>query len=126
MNDNSRPLVIFGGGTFSSLFAHCLAHDRRRTVAAFTVDAAYVRHETHEGLPLVAFATLRHRFAPEAYDMFVAVGFSQMNALRHARCDQAMAMGYRLGSFVSSRASVWPDMPVGRNVIIFEQAALQC
>ncbi|WP_295428816.1 acetyltransferase [uncultured Thiodictyon sp.] len=125
MNNERRPLVIFGGGTFASLAAHCVTHDGQRTVAAFTVDAAYARSETYEGLPLVAFETLIHQCPPETHDILVAVGYSRMNGLRHERCDQTIAMGYRLASWVSSRACVWPDLPVGRNVIIFEQAILQ-
>lgn len=125
MFPDHKPLVIFGAGAFASLTAHCVTHDSPRTVAAFTVDAPYAGPGTHEGLPLVAFEVVRDYFPPETHDMLLSLGYIKMNQLRQARSEEAKAMGFGLVSYVSSRASVWPDLEIGENALIFEHAILQ-
>lgn len=125
MSNSKKPLILFGASSFASLAAHCVTHDAKRSVAAFTVDATYVRAETYEGLPIVAFEKLTSYFPPHIYEILLPLGYMQMNKLRQTRCEQAKVMGYSLANYVSSRASVWPDMPIGENVIIYEQAILQ-
>ena len=125
MRKNQKPLIIFGASSLVSLAAHCLTHDARRTVVAFTVDAPYVRADTHEGLPLIAFDTLTSHFPPATHELLLPLGYARMNEFRQMRCAQARAMGYALAHYVSSRACVWPDLPLGENVIIYEQAIVQ-
>lgn len=125
VNKKQKPLVLFGSSTLASLAAHCLTYDARRKVAAFTVDASYLRTDACDGLPVVAFHSLANEFPPDTHDILLPLGYTRMNEFRQVRCEQAKAMGYTLASYVSSRASVWPDMPVGENVIIYEQAILQ-
>ena len=125
VNKKQKPLVLFGGSIFASLAAQCLTHDAHRKVAAFTVDASYVPTATCDGLPVVAFQRLADDFPPETHDILLPLGYTRMNEFRRERCEQAKAMGYTLACYVSSRASVWPDLPVGENVMIYEQAILQ-
>ena len=125
MLNAKKPLVLFGASTFTSLAAHCVTHDAKRSVAAFTIDAPYVRADTHEGLPIVAFEKLTSYFPPHTHEILLPLGYRQINNLRQTRCEQAKSMGYSLANYVSTRACVWPDMPIGENVIIYEQAILQ-
>jgi sugar O-acyltransferase (sialic acid O-acetyltransferase NeuD family) len=117
--------VIFGASTFASLALHCLRHDSRRVVAAFTVDHRFIQSDSLEGLPLVPFENLAERFPPEAHDMLIPLGYTRINQVRRERCEQAKSMGYALAHYVSSRASVWPDTRIGENVVIYEQAIVQ-
>lgn len=120
-----KPVVIFGTGELAQLAHFYFGHDSAREVAAFTVDAAYAREPSHLGLPLVPFESLPDRYPPEAVDLFVAIGYTQLNAVREARCGQARALGYTLASYVSSRASTWPDLRVGENCLIMEGNVFQ-
>lgn len=121
----SRPVVLFGAGTFASLVRHCLVNDARREVVAFTVDGAYLERDNHDGLPLVAFESVTERFPPEVCDMVVSLGYARMNALRQERLQQARQLGYRVGSYVSSRASLWPDTAIRDNTLVYEGCVLQ-
>lgn len=122
---SERPLVIFGAGSFASLAAHCLTRDAGRRILGFTVDAAYCQAPDHEGLPLLPFETLVDRAPPGDCELLVPLGYLRMNGLREERCAAGEAMGYRLASYVSRFARVWPDSPVGDHVLIFENAVLQ-
>lgn len=122
---SDRPIIIFGTNGLASLAAHCLIHDSRRTVAAFTVDGDFAQAEVHDGFPVVPFASLSERFPPASHDLLVPLGNRHMNAFREERCRQAAAMGYRLANYVSSHARVWPDTPIGSNVLIYENCIVQ-
>jgi UDP-3-O-[3-hydroxymyristoyl] glucosamine N-acyltransferase len=57
--------------------------------------------------------------------MFVAVGHHQMNQQRAAKVAEAQARGYRLASFLSSKADAPPDLALGPNSMVMERATLQ-
>lgn len=77
-----RKLVIFGNTEFAQLAAFYFSHDNSYEVAAFTVDAAYMQGGTLWGKPLLPFEAIQDLCAPERHDMFIAVGYADMNRLR--------------------------------------------
>ncbi|MBA2672455.1 acetyltransferase [Ramlibacter sp.] len=122
---DDRPVLVFGNLLSASLAWYCLAHDSPWTVAGFTVDQAYIRDARYEGLPLVAFETLEQTHPPADYRLIIPMGYHRINGLRRARFEQARTRGYDCVSYVSSRASVWPDLRIGDNVLIYEHAIIQ-
>lgn len=94
-------------------------------VAGFTVDGQRMDTTVFEGLPLVDFETLEANFPPQDYRLLIPMGYVQVNGIRRSRYEQAKQRGYTLASYVSSRASVWPDLQVGDNVLIYEHAIIQ-
>ncbi|MBI2772007.1 MAG: acetyltransferase [Burkholderiales bacterium] len=121
----TRPVVIFGTLRSASLARYCLEHDSALRVAAFTVDAEYARDREHEGLPLVAFEELETRFGPEDCRLLIPMGYQGINGVRRARYEAAKRRGYDFASYISSRASTWPDLVTGDNVMIHEHAIVQ-
>lgn len=122
---DDRPVLVFGNLLSASLAGYCLAHDSPFKVAAFTVDQAYIKDTQHEGLPLVPFETLERTHPPSDYRLIIPMGYHRINGLRRARFEAARARGYDFVSYVSSRASTWPDLHVGDNVLIYEHAIVQ-
>jgi sugar O-acyltransferase (sialic acid O-acetyltransferase NeuD family) len=122
---DTRPVVIFGNLRSASLARYCLTHDSALRVAAFTVDAAYVKAPEHEGLPLVEFEQLEARFKPADFQLLIPMGYQGVNGVRRARYESAKRRGYTLANYVSSRASVWPDLVLGDNVMIYEHAVVE-
>jgi sugar O-acyltransferase (sialic acid O-acetyltransferase NeuD family) len=122
---DDRPVVIFGNRSLASLAWYCLTHDSQHRVAGFTVDAAYCHTPLHEGLAVVPFEILESVFPPDAHLLLIALGTTRINGLRRERYEQAKARGYQFASYISSRASVWPDLQIGENCLIFEHAVIQ-
>jgi sugar O-acyltransferase (sialic acid O-acetyltransferase NeuD family) len=120
-----KRLVIFGARGFAQLAHFYFTHDSDHEVVAFTVDGAYLRESTVCGLPVVPFEELERRFPPSEVSMFVAVGNQSVNAARAAKVAEAEARGYRLESFLSSRAFVSPDLVVPPNSMVMELAGIQ-
>lgn len=122
---DDRPVVIFGNLRSASLAWYCLLHDSPFRIAGFTVDAAYLASPRFEGLPLVPFETLEAHYPPTDYRLLIPMGYQQINGVRRSRFESARQRGYTFVSYVSSRASVWPDLKIGENVLIYEHAIIQ-
>ncbi len=120
-----RPIVIFGITELAQLAHYYFSHDSERQVAGFTVDAGYASEPEFRGLPLVPFDRVGETFPPDDFDLFVAIGYTDLNAARAQKCADAKARGYRLVTYVSSRASVWPDLDVGENCFVMEGNVIQ-
>jgi sugar O-acyltransferase (sialic acid O-acetyltransferase NeuD family) len=57
--------------------------------------------------------------------IFVAVGYTQLNARRAAIFNECVTLGYELVTLVSSRAHCWDDLSIGRNCLIFDGAIVE-
>jgi len=121
----SRPLVIFGAGDIAELAHYYFSRGGGCNVAAFAVDAAYLKESTFCGLPVVAFEEVVKAYPPLAYDFFVALSYSKLNQLRKEKYLAAKAYGYQLTSYVSERATVLNDGHIGENCFILEDNTIQ-
>jgi sugar O-acyltransferase (sialic acid O-acetyltransferase NeuD family) len=119
------PVVILGVGELAQLAHFYFTQDAGREVLAFAVDRDRLQQDSERGLPVLAFEDLPQTHPPSSCELFVAIGYSQLNAARAQRCAQARAAGYTLASYVSSRASVWPDLRMGGNCMVMEGNCLQ-
>jgi sugar O-acyltransferase (sialic acid O-acetyltransferase NeuD family) len=120
-----KPVVIFGGGDIAQVAHFYLTHDSEYQVAAFTVDRAYLSDSEFCQLPMVAFEEVETHYPPEHFDMLVAISYAQLNQLRSQKCEEAKQKGYQLISYVSSKATTWPDLSIGENCFIFEDNTIQ-
>jgi sugar O-acyltransferase (sialic acid O-acetyltransferase NeuD family) len=120
-----KPLVIFGAGEIAEVAHFYFTQDAKRAVAGFTVDAAYLKEPRFCGLPVVPFEEAPARFPAATHDLFVALSYARINALRAQKCAHTRAQGYSLASYVSSKATVWPGFAPGANCFILEDNTLQ-
>lgn len=118
-------VVVFGTGTFAELVDFYLTHDSEHDVVAFTADREYVDRDTAHGRPLVPFEAVTDRYAPESYDMFVAVGYRDVNRLRAETFDAAKRKGYHLVSYLCSQSTHWGETSMGENCFVFEDQTIQ-
>jgi sugar O-acyltransferase (sialic acid O-acetyltransferase NeuD family) len=120
-----RPLVLVGAGEFAQIACEYFEHDSDYDVVAFSVERDYLVQPTLAGRPVVAFETLEADYPPADVDVFVAVPSSQLNRLRTRLYREAKRRGYRLATYVSTRAFVWRNAEVGENSFIFEGNVIQ-
>lgn len=120
-----RRLIIFGLGDVAQLAHYYFSGHPAYEVAAFTADAQYLSGDSFCGLPAFAFDALPPEYGPSACDMFVALGYSSLNAARKEKFFAAKALGYRLASFVSPHATMLNGGEVGENCFIFEDNTVQ-
>ena len=121
-----RKLVIFGTGKIGDVAFHHFATDSDYKIAAFATDRAFLPEGAHaSGLPVVAFEEVEKQFPPAAHDLFIAVGYQQLNRLRAARFQQARAKGYTLATYISSQNKHMAREQVGDNCFVMSGEPLQ-
>ena len=107
------------------MFAQYIESEGLADVVAFTVDEAYLSEESFQDRPLVAFEEAVERYPPKTYEnMFVAIGYSQLNRLRRDKYFAAKSAGYRLATYISSQASYRSQYTCGDNSMIMEFASV--
>ena len=120
-----KPLVIFGSGDIAQLAHYYFNTDSNYEVVAFTVDANYIKESEFCGLPVVVFEDVAKKYPPDSYDFFIALSYSKLNSVRKEKFIAAKEMGYKLVSFISSRATVLNEGRIGENCFIFEDNTSQ-
>jgi sugar O-acyltransferase (sialic acid O-acetyltransferase NeuD family) len=119
-------VVIFGVQDFAQLASFYLRHDSEHEVVGFSVHEAYLPPgNTFEGLPVVAFERVEETHDPAAFSFFAPLSQRRMGRLRESIYLQIKAKGYRLISYVSSRATVFPGARIGDNCFVLEDNTVQ-
>jgi len=117
--------IIYGNQQWAELVYFYLTHDSPHQVAAFTVLEKYIDKTELMGLPVVPFETVENKYSPDDFSMLVAFGFRRINEIRKERYEQAGQKGYKLISYISTRAVTWPQLKAGENCIVCESCSIQ-
>ncbi|AEA67780.1 acetyltransferase [Pseudomonas brassicacearum] len=120
-----KKLVIFGLGDIAELAFFYFNTDSTYDVVAFTVDSSYIEDSTFCGLPVVAFENVAEHYATGQHEMFIALSYSKLNAVRKEKYFAAKALGYTLASYISSHATVLNEGRIGENCFILEDNTIQ-
>jgi sugar O-acyltransferase (sialic acid O-acetyltransferase NeuD family) len=123
--EKSKQLVVVGDTAFAEVAYEYFTHDSPYRVAAFSVEQQYRGKSSLFGLPVVPFETLDQEFPPQHHEVFVAVVYTQLNRLRARLSQAARSRGYRLASYHSSRAFIWPNVRFGEHCFVFENNVVQ-
>ena len=118
-------LIIVGDGETAELAYEYFTYDSKFEVAAFSVEKAYLKKNNLFGLPVLPFEDIERLYNPEKYEMFIAVSFTDLNRVRLRLYNLAKSKGYKLASYVSSKAFVWRNVSIGDNCFILENNTLQ-
>jgi sugar O-acyltransferase (sialic acid O-acetyltransferase NeuD family) len=120
-----KSIVIFGAGDIAQLAKYYFDKDSNYKVLAFTVDEAYKKSDSFEGLPIVSFEDVVLKYPPSEYLMFVAISYAKMNSVREQKYLEAKNKGYTLVSYISSKCSFMSQFQPGDNCFILEDNTIQ-
>ncbi len=120
-----KKLIVFGSGDIAELAYYYFSTDSDFEIAAFTVDRAYLKETQICGLPVIAFEEIHTQFPPREHQMFIALSYSKINALRKEKYFKAKEMGYKLTSYISSKATLLNEGHIGENCFILEDNTIQ-
>jgi sugar O-acyltransferase (sialic acid O-acetyltransferase NeuD family) len=118
-------IVVFGTSQWAELAHFYLTHDSPHEVAGFTVDRPYMQLTEFKKLPVVPYDEVEKHFPTQEFEMFIPISFKGMNHARAEKYQDAKDRGYRLISYVSSKASTFPGFVCGDNCFIFEDNTIQ-
>lgn len=122
-----KKLIIFGLGKIADVAYQHFLRDGGREIAAFVCDRDWIdKGQAVQGcLPIVAFDEIEHLYPPDEYEMFLALGYHELNQLRARKFAEAKAKGYHLASYVSPRVDVGRWFHVGENCLILDGVGIQ-
>jgi len=123
--EKTRRLIIVGDSAFAEIAYEYFTYDSDYEVVAFSVETPYLKRDSLFGLPVVPFESLEQSFDPQQHEVYAASVYTQLNRLRTRLSAEAKAKGFKLASYVSSRAFVWRNVRIGEHCFIFEDNTVQ-
>jgi len=120
-----KKLIIFGNGEIAQLAHYYFTTDSNYEIVAFTVDSDFINEDVFCGLPVIAFENVAEIFPPNSFDFFIALSYTKLNQLRMNKYIEAKKLGYKLATYISSKASVFNCGNIGENCLILEDNTVQ-
>lgn len=121
----TKPVVIFGNGEIAEVAEYYFRNDQNRPVACFVVDDEYANDSVFCNKPLVPWSELAQIAPTGGHEVFVAVGYSQVNRVRERIFQIVERAGYSLTSLVSSKAVIPDGFTMGKNCMVLEHNTVQ-
>lgn len=119
-----KKLVIFGIGEQAEMAYYYFTNDSKYEVVAFSVDKSFIDKKELFDLPIVPFEDIEKFFPKNEYEFFIAIGYNKINKLRTEKYLSCKEKGYKIASYVSSRASIFTNK-IGENTFILEDNTIQ-
>lgn len=120
---NKKKCIVFGITSFAEMLVGYLEHYTDYKIAGYVIDRAYKKSDCLGKYPIVEFEKVENIYSPLEYDMFLALGYKNMNDLRKQKYIEAKEKGYTIASFI--HPTVTMDLAhVGEGNIIFENVTL--
>jgi sugar O-acyltransferase (sialic acid O-acetyltransferase NeuD family) len=115
---------IYGTGLIAEVAHFYFKNDTEHQVVFFTNARDFISESSFQGLPVVPFEMVEKHYPPEKYLLFIALGYKNRNKIRTQRYLEAKQKGYRLVTYISSKATYY-GTPVGDNCFILENNVIQ-
>ncbi len=122
---DNRKLIIVGDSAFAEIAYEYFTYDSNYEVVAFSVEKAYLGNNQLFGLPVLPFEEIEKEIEPESHSAFIALTYGGLNRVRTRLYLEAKEKGFRMASYISSKAFVWRNVDIGENCFIFENNVIQ-
>jgi sugar O-acyltransferase (sialic acid O-acetyltransferase NeuD family) len=121
----AKPVIVIGIGDFGRIARFYLEHDSEHRVVAHAVSSAILDRTEFLGLPVLPLEELPQTHPPEEFDVQVGIAYSRVNRNRREMFETAKRLGYRVTTYVCSKAITWPDLDAGEGAFLFEANVIQ-
>jgi len=122
-----KKLILFGTGLFGQLARYYIDHYSTQYVVSVVTESPISPDIFNKmrGVQFCDFDIIQNIYPPHKYDMFVAVGYREMNSIRKEMYYKALDKGYYLPSFSFMHTSLYSNVGLGNNCFIFEDNTIQ-
>ena len=122
-----KKVIIFGTGGFAQIVHLYLkkVDPSELQVIAFSANESTIKEKSLHGLPILPFEQIEKTYPSRAYQMFIAIGYSDMHRKRARFFEEAKDKGYSLISYVHPSSIINDDFEMGENCFIFENNVIQ-
>ena len=119
-----KPVVIFGTGKIAEAVSAVFTSIPGNSIGAYTCDSDHVVSSKFLGKPVVSFDEIENDYPPEAFDIFVAIGYQKLNSLREAKINDCKSRSYTITRCISPQSGVEEDI-CGENCFVAHKAIIQ-
>ena len=120
-----KKIVILGAGKIAEVAYRCFSTDGGREVVAFSVEDEFHHGDVYLDLPVIRISELKKRFPPRSFDIFIAVGYQEINGLRARLFSHCHDLGYNFASYCSPSAWVYNGFLVPKNFFLMASSVIQ-
>lgn len=116
-----EKLLIFGISEYSEYLFQTIKKEGIIDVIGFTVDKEHFSTNEYNNLPVFVFEDLPREVDMSYCGILITVGYTRMNQVRKDIYDKCKTLGYKISTYISSRAICDSDS-VGEGCIIMPMA----
>jgi hypothetical protein len=121
-----RKLVLVGDSAFAEIACEYFSAGDEYEVIAFAVEQAYLKRDSLQGRPVVAFENLAALYPPADHDIFVAIVYTQMKSPACPAAGGCQGAGATGRPAMSARRPSYGRTPGwGEHCFIFENNVVQ-
>lgn len=120
-----KPLIIFGTSQLAEIAHYYFSKDTEYQVCAFTVDQEYISQDIFLDIPVIPFHEIDQHYSTGEAELFIAISYQKLNSIRREKYLEAKKIGYKLASYISTKATILNDYNFGDNCFILEDNTIQ-
>lgn len=120
-----KKIVIFGTGQISEIVSYYINQSNNFEIVAYTIDKKFISKSSFHGKPIIEFEKIQEMYPPTKYEMFVAIGYTDLNKLREKKYIAAKKKGYSLISYIHPNSGILDSHNIGDNCFIMEHQSIQ-
>ena len=119
-----KPIIIFGAGKVAQIIHFFFSEYTNRKIISFCVDSKYKRKDKLNEIPIIKFDELINDYPPSNVDIFVAMGYQEMNKVREKKYKLFKSMGYTLASYIDPNSNIPKNCIVGENCFLMSNICI--
>jgi len=118
-----KSAIIFGTGSMARVMLSFVCSNH--SISAFCADDEFVKPDVFKfmGLPLVPYSSIV-AVPVASYDVFMAVGYHQMNKVRAARYTELRELGYSVNGYVHHDFFLHNGVTLENACVIYDNVAI--
>ena len=113
-----KKIIIFGNGPSAEVISKIVLNIKSFKFIGFTVDKKYIQKKKIFGFPVYDFQEILKKFSNKSYEIFISVGYSDMNNLREKIYQKIKKYGYSCPNIIHPLANLPDDLKLGDNNFI--------
>ena len=119
-----KPIIIFGAGKVAQIIHFFFSEYTQREIISFCVDSKYKIQDKLNDIPIIEFDNLVDSYPPSAVDIFVAMGYQDMNKSREDKYQLFKDLGYTLASYIDANSNIPKNCIIGENCFLMNNVII--
>lgn len=119
---DNKKLLIYGIGRLAEYASFVFEHDSEYEIIGSCMEKEYLQKNKIQDTGTKVYEEIQDLLLKEDHYLFIAVG---NNLVRERIYSNAKERGIRMATYISSKASTWPNLETGDNCFIGEGSVIQ-